>query len=170
MYDAKDLISTTIRDGDIVPTLEERLGLVEDKMAIEQLIYKYSQGFDRKDRTMLRSVWAGDATLSLGEVLGTYEGIDQIMEGAERLWLQSPRMHHWMSNAIINVSLDKGEAETDLDCFIISAKDGPTQLGGHYSDRFERRRNEWKFVYRSMDLHYWAPLPNWSATSGSDLA
>lgn len=148
-----------------------RLDKIESRIEIEELVSKYAQAFDRRDRDLLRTVWFEDSILNLGAPFGEpFEGIDGIMGAAETLWAKTPKMHHWMANSIVVIDGDAGKAETALDCFVIDSVDGPTQVGGLYTDHVERRDGVWKIKLREFDLHYWAPLSNWSATAGSVVA
>jgi hypothetical protein len=77
-------------------------------------------------------------------------------------------MHHWMANVIIDVDGDKATSRAALDCFVIDNEDGPTQIGGLYTDTFERRNGRWGIVVRQFELHYQTPLTGWSSKQGSD--
>lgn len=150
--------------------IEARLEALESRWAIQDLASRYAQAFDRHDREWLRSLWFDDSVLNLGPAFGEpFVGIDNIMSAAEQLWAKTPVMHHWMANPLITLDGDKATAETALDCFVVDSEDGPTQVGGLYTDFCERRNGVWKIARREFDLHYWAPLPNWTAASGSDL-
>jgi hypothetical protein len=150
--------------------IEARLDAIESRWAIQDLASRYAQAFDRHDREWLRSLWFDDSVLNLGPAFGDpFVGIDNIMNAAEQLWAKTPVMHHWMANPLITLDGDKVTAETALDCFVVDSEDGPTQVGGLYTDRCERRGGVWKIARRDFDLHYWAPLPNWTAATGSDL-
>ncbi|MCU1477558.1 MAG: hypothetical protein JWQ64_2251 [Subtercola sp.] len=147
-----------------------RLDKIESRIEIEDLVSKYAQAFDRRDRALLKSIWFDDATLNLGPAFGDpFVGIEGIMSAAETLWAKTPKMHHWMANSLVTIDGDTGKAETALDCFVIDSVDGPTQVGGLYTDHVERRGGVWKITLREFDLHYWAPLSNWSAATGSDV-
>jgi hypothetical protein len=58
-----------------------------------------------------------------------------------------------------------GDRGTGL--LVINVDDGPTMVVGNYFDRYERRDGRWAIAERRFDLHFWAPLPNWKATLGS---
>jgi ketosteroid isomerase-like protein len=147
-----------------------RLDRIESRIEIEELVSKYAQAFDRHDREMLRSLWFEDSTLNLGVAFGDpFEGINGIMTAAESLWAKTPKMHHWMANSIVVIEGDKATAETALNCFVIDSEDGPTQVGGLYTDHLERRAGVWKIKLREFNLHYWAPINNWAAAMGSDI-
>ncbi|MGW6901560.1 nuclear transport factor 2 family protein [Streptomyces sp. NPDC054919] len=150
-------------------TLEARLDKIESRIEIEELVSKYAQSFDRHDRDMLRGLWFEDSVLNLGPNFGEpFKGLDGIVAAAETLWAKTPKMHHWMANSIVVIDGDTARAETALDCFVIDSDDGPTQVGGLYTDHLERRQGVWKIKLREFDLHYWAPLSDWSAAAGTD--
>lgn len=147
--------------------LAERLDRLESREAIERLIAQYAHGFDAQDVELVKSVWHEDALLALGEPFGDFRGIDAIGEAAHGLWAQSPRMHHWMANPVIDVDGDHATGLVALDGLVTNVEDGPTAVIGNYIDRYERRDGRWGIVERSFDLHFWAPLSGWTATLGS---
>jgi hypothetical protein len=145
----------------------ERLDQLESRVALERLVYTYAQAFDGHDRELLAEIWHDGAKLSLGDI-GQYEGVEAILAGADELWSKTPHMHHWMSNPLIDISGDTATAATALDCFVTDSESGPTQVGGLYRDRFERRNGKWGIVDRSFELHYWTPIANWVPLDGSE--
>lgn len=147
--------------------LETRLARLENRAALEEIIYSYAQAFDRRDSAMLRSIWHEDAILDLGDI-GRYEGLETIMTASVELWRTKPHMHHWMSNPLIEIAGDTATAATALDCFVVDLDTGPTQVGGLYRDSFERRDGRWGLVLRQFELHYWTPIKNWVPTAGTD--
>jgi ketosteroid isomerase-like protein len=152
---------------DISSDLAARIDRLESRDAIERLIAQYAHGFDARDVELIRSVFHDDALLALGEPFGDFEGIDAIAEAAHALWAQSPRMHHWMANAVVDVDGDVATGVAALDCLVINVDDGPTMVVGNYFDRYERRDGRWAIAERRFDLHFWAPLTAWKATLGS---
>ncbi|MFD9667698.1 nuclear transport factor 2 family protein [Rhodococcus sp. NPDC059968] len=151
-----------------VPDIEARIDRLESQRAIERLIGQYAHAFDLQDIDTLRSIWHEGATLSLGEPFGNFTGVDAIVGAAHQLWSQSPRMHHWMSNAVIDIDGDTATATTALDCFVTNIESGPTQVGGNYHDRFERQDGQWGMVERVFDLHYFTPIKSWTPAHGSE--
>ena len=144
-----------------------RLDRLESREAIDRLIAQYAHGFDSRDVELVKSVFHEDALLALGEPFGDFQGIAAIGEAAGALWAQSPRMHHWMANTVVDIDGDSATGIAALDCLVINVEDGPTMVVGNYFDRFERREGRWGFVERRFDLHFWAPLEGWKATLGS---
>lgn len=55
-------------------------------------------------------------------------------------------------------------------CRVTNIELGPTQVGGVYRDRFERRDGRWGMTERVIDLHYFTPIPNWTPAHGSETA
>ncbi|MEU9337328.1 nuclear transport factor 2 family protein [Streptomyces sp. NPDC048290] len=164
------MTSTTNTPDRTVEALLARLDALESRAAVERLVHLYAQAFDRHDADALRGIWHEGARLDLGAPFGTFTGVDAIIEAAHGMWAQTPHMHHWMSNALIDVDLDgdTATAETALDAFTIDNTTGPTQIGGLYRDRFERRDGRWGIVERSFDLHYLTPIENWRPKAGSE--
>ncbi|WP_175889430.1 nuclear transport factor 2 family protein [Burkholderia cepacia] len=146
--------------------LIKRLDILESRNAIERLIYTYAQAYDRHDIKMLESIWHEGAVLALGDDIGNFSGVQAILDAAHQLWAKTPAMHHWMANALIDVEGDTATAATALDCFVTDTHTGPTQVGGLYRDRFERRNEKWGFVERRFELHYWTPIANWKPEAG----
>jgi|SRR5213083_197956 len=144
-----------------------RLDTLESRVAIERLINSYAQGFDSRDPALVRSLWFEDSKLLMG-AFGEYEGLEAIVQAADGFWGQIRHMHHWMANPIIDVDGDKATSRAALDCFVIDNDDGPTQIGGLYTDTFERRNGRWGIVVRRFELHYQTPLSGWESKQGTD--
>lgn len=149
--------------------LPARLDRVESRQAIETLIYGYAQAFDRGDRALMRAVWHEDGMLDLG-ALGTFAGIEAVMEGSEILWASNPRMHHWMANPLIDIDGDVATGATALHAFLTNNDTGPTQVSGLYRDRFARRDGRWGLTERVLDTHFWTPIKDWRPVAGSEAA
>jgi hypothetical protein len=146
-----------------------RLEAVEARQACEQLVWAYAQAFDRREERLMRSIWSDDAVLILGEPFGDSVGIEAIMETVHRLWRKTPRMHHWMSNPLIQIDGDAATGISALDAFMLDSESGPTQVSGEYEDRFERRHGRWVITHRVFALHFWTPIPGWKPEAGENL-
>jgi SnoaL-like protein len=147
--------------------LSTRIDALESRIAIEALIYKYGHAFDGHDPEMLRSIWHDDATLSLGD-FGDNEGIDAIMASADGNWKAMPHMHHWMANPLIAIDGDLATGLVAVDVLVTSIESGPTQISGLYRDTYERRNGRWAIATRSLEMHFYTPLANWTPVAGSE--
>lgn len=152
--------------------IEVRIDRIESRAAVERLIAQYAHAFDSADVDLLRTIWHDGAELRLGEPFGDFAGIDGIVEAAHLLWSQSPRMHHWMSNIVVDIDegAETARAVSALDCLVTNVETGPTQVGGIYRDRFARRDGRWGMVERVFELHYFTPITGWAPVHGSETA
>jgi len=150
-------------------SIARRLDALESRFAIERLIAQYAQAFDRRDESMLRTIWHPEAKLSLG-TFGSFEGLDAIIRSAHANWKQMPHMHHWMANPLVDIDGDRASATVAVDCLCTDLTAGEVQISGLYHDRFERREGRWAFVERSFDLHFLTPLPHWNPIAGAEAA
>lgn len=150
--------------------LAARLDAIESRIAIERLIATYAQAFDRRDETLLRSIWHVDARLSLGAAFGDFTGIELIIASAQTNWAAMPHMHHWMANTLIDLDGEQATATVAVDCLCTHATMGQVQISGLYHDHFERRAGRWAFTSRTFDMHFLTPLQNWKPVAGLEVA
>jgi gamma-hexachlorocyclohexane dehydrochlorinase len=148
-------------------SLEQRLDYVESRIAIEDLIARYSKGFDNQDLETLLSIWHEDAVLDFGDAFGVHEGVEAIGTAAAGFWQALPWMHHWQSTPVIEIDGDRAAAHVGLDCMVRSAEQGPVRVAGSYEDVFERRDGVWKFANRKFEVAYWAPDSSFEAEFGT---
>jgi SnoaL-like domain len=147
-------------------SVEARLDQIESRIAIEELLAAYGQGFDQEDADRLRTIWWDDAYFDLGDVFGNYTGIDAIMEATAGFWTAMQWMNHWMATPTIKVSGDRATGACGVDCMVHDNENGPTMIGGTYTDEFERRDGVWKFSRRAFDMHYLTPVKDWTPAAG----
>ncbi|HEX4668442.1 MAG TPA: nuclear transport factor 2 family protein [Solirubrobacterales bacterium] len=147
--------------------LAERLDAIESRLAIEDLISRYAHGFDRRSLELMMGVWHEDALFDLGGDFGSFRGRDEIAEAVAGFWRETPWMHHFMANPLIEIDGDSATGAVALDCMQRHAEDGPTMVAGFYFDRFERRDGRWGIVERRFQLSYWAPLAEWKSKLGA---
>lgn len=152
-----------------IEALTARLDALESRIAIETLIATYAHAFDRIDRKLLQGIWHAESTLDLPG-FGSATSRDEILQLAENSWRQMPHMHHWMANPLIEIEGDSASATVAADCLFYDIDKGPIQVSGLYHDRFERREGKWAFRSRGFELHLLAPLNDWLAIAGEELA
>jgi hypothetical protein len=154
---------------------ETRIDRIESRTAVEHLVAQHAHAFDSGDVDLLRTHWHTGAELRLGEPFGDFAGIDDIdgiEEAAHLLRSQSPRMHHWMSNVVVDID-DDGEtarAVSALDCLVTNVETGPTRVGGICRDRAARRDGDGGIVERVFELRYTTPVSAWAPVHGSETA
>jgi SnoaL-like domain len=152
-----------------VTDTETRIEMLEARAALLRLLHASAQGYDNRDPEMVRSLWHEDAVLELGE-LGSFHGIDEIVASAKQFWAETPHMHHWMANPLLEIDLEAGTAtaSTALDCLCTFADGGTSQIGGRYRDKLVRIDGRWLIFERRLDAHFVTPLPDWKPEQGSE--
>jgi ketosteroid isomerase-like protein len=147
--------------------LEKRLDQLESQLEIERLISGYGIAIDRRDRSLLASLWHDDAVLDLGKPIGRLTGINEILAAAERMWAELDWVHHWQATPRIDPDGDQAGGIVLLDCMVGPSEGDPAQVAGTYFDAYERRDGVWRFSSRRYELSYWTPLDGWKPRFGS---
>jgi hypothetical protein len=150
--------------------LETRLELLEGRTALLDAYFRYAQAFDDRDPQLLRAVFHDDAVLNLGELWGTYNGIDAIVAAAGGFLEAASSMHHWMANPLINIDIEAGvgSGSVSLNCVSTFVETGTAHVGARYRDAFRRDDGVWKISQRTMELQFLTPMPQWMAAEGSE--
>lgn len=128
-----------------------QLGLLLDREAIRECIYRYCRGIDRCDETALRSTYWPDATDQHGAYSGSSDGF---MSWALQEVKQLPRMLHMVGNISI-VLMENFAAVESYFLFLMHDNDSAgdlrkTLLHGRYVDKFEKRDEEWRVAQRNV--------------------
>ena len=135
--------------------LEDRLRRLEDRVEIQRLFATYARGVDRKDESLIRSVYHPDAIDNHGSFNGSATSfVDQL---APRLWHMDV-CFHGMCQPWIEIEGDIAVSETYfIGCVRLPFPDGLVrelhQLG-RYVDRIERRQRVWKIAHRQLLIDY----------------
>lgn len=147
---------------------------IADRMAIQDVMYKWCRAIDRLHYDGMRAAFHPDATDDHGAYVGGIEGlVDWIRERHKPI----PFSSHQVSNMLIEfASPDLALAETyvrALQRYPADAKASLAQLSGgqsgkpgvgmdlltssRYVDRFERRNGEWRISRRAL-IQDWKQL------------
>ena len=144
---------------------------IADRMAIQDVMYKWCRAIDRLDYEGIRSVFHPDATDNHGPYVG---GVDGLIEWVRERHKSIPFSSHQVSNILIEFATpDLALVETcirTLQRYPADAKASLAQLSGgqtgkpgvgidllassRYIDRFERRNGEWRIARRTL-------VPDW---------
>jgi SnoaL-like domain len=129
----------------------ERLADLEQ---IRDLAMRFSQGLDREDADLLRSVFWPDATDDHGWLFqgSAWEFVDMILPRRERV---RPTLHVVSNHRITFVGDDLATGEVYGTGFQFRhAIEDPSvrMVLGRYLDRYERRDEEWRIAHRAYVL------------------
>jgi uncharacterized protein (TIGR02246 family) len=153
-----------------MPTLEERIALLEDREAIRTVIANYCRGVDGKDEALFLSIWTEDARYLIGEPLGDHHGLAAIKEIVHGIWQVYPETHHFTTNEVIEVTGDTARCVSDVDCTATDAVSRATMIAATYYDDLVRVDGGWKIEQRRLTIYYMTPiLDPWSSDPGSRI-
>jgi hypothetical protein len=134
--------------------MTEPLQVLLDKQALHELVLSYCRACDRRDYTLLRSLYHDDAiddhgAMFRGPAAAYLEWLPAVLANFEATV-------HSISNALFVVRGDHAQGELYTTAyhrtFAPQARD--IVIGGRYLDRYERRAGVWKFLHRSLALDW----------------
>ena len=136
-------------------SIEARLGLIEDRQAIYDVIVRYCRGVDRSDPDMVSAAFHDDAidnhfgvVLPFREAIGTLKSARDAGAPSSK----TTSMHN-ICNVLIEVDGDVARCETYVIVMVRIPREGAAldwMHAGRYVDRFERRNGEWRIAYRTV--------------------
>ncbi len=142
--------------------IEKRVQRLEDERAIEQVLYSYCWGTDRKRKEMWLDVWAEDAVLETRPAPGASPGGQPTKPVVGRAALEkfydnrpgrdiSPK--HVTVNSLIDVDGDQASAESVIVFFL--EREGVPELvsTGRYMDKLKRCADgKWRIAERVAQM------------------
>lgn len=119
------------------------------KQDITELIYLYMRGLDRRDDTLLKSLFTADAWCEYGIMNSSANAFIDFA-------LQALQGHvanqHMVGNILLEVEGDEAFGEVYFNAYHKIAVEGGFEdmlIAGRYLDRYQRSADGWKFAYRS---------------------
>ncbi len=148
------------------PTLEQRVRLVEDELAIRKVITAYSNTQDAHDYDGYVALFAKDGEWASGS--SVFKGHTAIKNMLVGLYGAPPpgyvngESFHISFNADVSVSGDKAIAVSRHVLFMRGPKGEPVpMLSGRYDDEFVREDGKWK-ILRRLDTPVMPTAGEWS--------
>lgn len=121
-----------------------------EKLAIAELPAFYMRALDRLDRDLLRAQFWDDAYVDYGIYAGDADGFADFCMVALRGHV---RNQHMIGQNLIEVDGNRAFGEVYFQAYHrVQDKAGALRdivIAGRYVDRYEKRRDIWKFAYRS---------------------
>jgi hypothetical protein len=123
-----------------------------DKFALQELCAKYSRAVDRRDFELLRSLYHEDSTDEHGSMFAGDGG--DFVDYVSRTVTQFESTSHYITNMLFAV--DGNSAEGEVYKINYHRTKPPERLeiitGSRSHDRYEKRNDVWKFMYRGITL------------------
>ncbi|MCB1675834.1 MAG: nuclear transport factor 2 family protein [Halioglobus sp.] len=138
-------------------TLEE----LADRMAIQQLVCKYSRAIDRRDYALLKSLYAEG---SMDEHGGMFSGSGaQYVDWVSTLLENSGHTSHQILNHMIELDGNYAEGEVyTCNVHIMENAEGEAvnvSTGSRYLDKYTKSDCGWQFLHRKTVADYTLTLP-----------
>jgi len=118
------------------------------RLEIQQVLYRYCRGVDRRDPALIASVYHDDAV----DQHGAWEGLGRPF--AEHLVPKmdqaAPVGQHHVTNALIEVRGGAADVESYFIALHPEAEGGHALVCGRYLDLFERRAGVWRIARRRV--------------------
>ena len=135
-------------------TLEARLGELEDRLAITDLLYQYATALDTRDWDLLRRTFTADGVADYLEFGGVNEGGEAIVALCSGVLEGLDSSQHLIANPrVTRLDGDRAEASCYFQAqhFLASPAGGNAYLvGGRYDDRLVRTEDGWRIEHRTL--------------------
>ena len=134
---------------------------IKDKQDIYELSCKYARGLDRLDSKLFRSVFFDDAYCEYGFFNGNPDEFTKFCMSALN---NHESNHHMIGNVLIEIEGEEAFGEVYFNAFHKVKNDKGALddliIAGRYIDKYQKRRGQWKIIYRSEAI-------DWSRTHPS---
>ncbi len=131
--------------------LEAHTGVLTDKQAITETIYRYCRALDRLDQALCASIFHEDATVDYGAAI--YQGpIADFLPFAIKFQGAMRETQHCVTNILIDVDGDRAFSEAYVYAYHIQEREEKTFeliVGARYLDVFARRHGKWRIAQRT---------------------
>ena len=135
--------------------IDDKREIYFDKKEILDLEHKYCRAIDRRDYSLLSSLYHPDAKEDHG---GMFNGtISEYLEWLPSMLESMEITMHMVINSLIEVQGDKAEGEFSILAYHkTQSEEGPIDIltGGRNLDFFEKKHGIWKFTERHIVLEF----------------
>lgn len=123
---------------------------VTDRLAIQDLVFRYNQALDTADEALFASLWAPGAgwhfpVETSGDGLGHLDGGDAILAAFRAFASQGRTTHHLTTNLVATID---GDHATGRSKAYTSGRLRPSIAG--YADTYVRVAGQWRFARRTV--------------------
>ena len=129
---------------------DQELRVVLDKSELHNLVLTYCRACDRRDYTLLRSLYHDDAIDDHGDMF--CGSADDFVAWLPGVLGSFDATVHSISNALFIVEGNKAEGEIYTQAYHRTPAPDAQEIiiGGRYLDRYERRGGVWRLIHRSL--------------------
>lgn len=124
---------------------------MSDQQEITDLVARYADGVNRKDKETWRAIWAEDGKYSLSGGLKK-DSRDAIIELFAQSMESVESMVQLVHNGTVEIDGDSGTGRWYISEQQMLGEDKNFFVIGVYQDRYIRTKDGWKFAERHLDL------------------
>lgn len=139
-------------------TLDQKIGRIEDRDEIRELISRYAHGLDLPDRGVFLGVWADNAVYKVDPPFGETIGIEAIGAAWDSFQRLFPYMYHHTMNVVIDGPHGDTASAVSFALITGSDREGTAWTSScTYYDDFARIGGKWFFTRRYDKVNYMVP-------------
>jgi 3-phenylpropionate/cinnamic acid dioxygenase small subunit len=138
-----------------VEQLERRLGLIEDRLAIQGLLDRYAATLDARDWDGFRECFSEDAVTEYS--WGGFQSSAAVAEAIEGVLEPFSVTEHIIANVQIALERDRASSEAKLWVICVAPEDPPGEHlieGGRYQCEYRRERAGWRISRMELTLDW----------------
>ncbi len=152
------------------------LSEIADRMAIQQLMYRYAMAVDGRDWELYRTVFSPDAVIDYADSGGARADLETTVKWLDAALGAFAGLQHNMTNHVVEIDGEQARACTYYVAYhsMADGNGGETVIvmGGFYRDRLVRTPDGWRISER-VELGEWmegpypegVPKPPWYGTT-----
>ncbi len=132
---------------------------LEDRLALQELAFRYARGVDRRDYGAFVALFTEDGVLCGPGY--SMRGPLEIERGIRRIE-QYEATQHCVHNQLVEVAGDRAQGETYCVARHLYSRAGVRRkldMGVRYQDEFVRRAGAWRIARRELVLDWTQDLP-----------
>lgn len=133
----------------------DRLGVLEDRLAIQDLMTRYARMVDERDWARMDDVFAPEATIDYRSTGGQAGPYRQTLEWLHRALEPWPLNLHFITNLSVTLDGDRATSRCYFHAPMGRATEGDGQLvitnAGYYDDELVRTEVGWRIAARHCE-------------------
>jgi 3-phenylpropionate/cinnamic acid dioxygenase small subunit len=149
---------------------------IADRLAIQEVMFRYGMAIDRRDWNLYRQVFTDDAIIDYSDSSGARTDLEGAVKWLAEVLEPFAALQHNMTNHVVEVEGDTARSCTYFLAFHMMADGNGAEtvltVGGFYQDRLRRVAPGWRIAER-VELSAWmdgpypegVPRPGWYGTN-----
>lgn len=138
--------------------LEEKIQIIEDKMAIKQLVDTFTLLEDEKNAAAQKMLFTNDSLMKIfinGQEVMNMNGPAEIEAFYQKYYNSFETIFHINGQQVLNLKGDRAIGRSYSQATIVEEKNGQkefSQEGMYYDDEFRKTNGHWQFVRRTCHI------------------